>query len=338
MNEGNRNKHHSDADSQAQNLCKGVPDLMGTLKDGLNMPTIIERSIIDTAKTLERNMTKALGGTEQLDQLTQIGDIFNSIVGDGIEKLREITLVAQRVLPELYGGISEEELKQKESVYREWGNFGWIVPPDAPLGLFNDAPKDQETANRLAMQYYETKHIHDVFSELEKEWSKHVRKSDIQEVKSCFDNKEYKACCMMLFSMLDAHLIRLMSGKDWRPSGKKAADRLIGHIQSKDDNIEKGNNIEKDDNIEEYRISALSLVGMKTCFEYFYPKGNNFKDQISHMGRDHLMHGMYDNKVTRIECIQLLLLYEMTIKISDLFEVKEGSVHPENKQKPAEAE
>lgn len=321
MNEGNRNRHHSDADSQTQNLCKGVSDLMGALKDTLNMP-IIDSNTINVVRTLKQEtetMIGALVDTKHLDQLTQISDIFNSIVSDGIEKLREVALLVQRILPELYVDISEEELKQKESVYREWGKFGWVMPPNAPLGLFNDAPKDQETANRLAMQYCETKHIHGVFSELEKEWSKHVRKSDIQEVKSCFDNKEYKACCMMLFAMLDAHLIRLMSGEDWRPSGKTAADRLIGHIQSKDDNIE------------EYRISALSLVGMKTCFAYFYPKGNNFKDQISHMGRDHLMHGMYDNKVTRIECIQLLLLCEKTIRISDLFEVIEGSVPPENK-------
>ena len=223
MNEGNRNQHHNDVDNRTQNLCKGVSDLMGALKDTLNMP-IIDSNTTNAAYTLKQEtetMIEALVDTKHLDRLTQISDIFNGIVSDGIEKLRDVSLLVQGILPELYGGISEEELKQKESVYREWGNFGWVIPPNAPLGLFNDAPKNQETANRLAMQYCETKHIQGVFSELEREWSKYVQKSDIREVKSCFDNQEYKACCMMLFSMLDAHLIRFMSRENWRPTGKK---------------------------------------------------------------------------------------------------------------------
>ena len=51
-------------------------------------------------------MIEALVDTKHLDRLTQISDIFNGIVSNGIEKLREAALLVQGILPELYGGIS----------------------------------------------------------------------------------------------------------------------------------------------------------------------------------------------------------------------------------------
>jgi len=138
----------------------------------------------------------------------------------------------------------------------------------------------------------------------------------LQEAKFCFDNKKYKACVMILFSMIDARLIRLSAkqGREkQRPSGNRAANRLIEHIKQKYDDAN-------------YLFIVLRLAGLQACYDCIFAGGNDFKQQVPTINRNFIDHGMRWKRVTKTECIQVLLLYHETIKLLDFLNVKKMPV------------
>lgn len=237
-----------------------------------------------------------------------VAKVREAVIGDALVQFQKTIQEFGRALVD--PDISDEEIQQRISFYQAWGQYGWVVPPKATSGLFNTAPSDLKTANRIAMQYCRPQDIESIFSELEKQ--KHVRKSDLQEAKFCFDNKKYKACVMILFSMIDARLIRLSStngnGKQ-RPSGRKDANRLIDHIKQKYDKAK-------------HFYIVLRIAGLQACFDCIFAGGNDFKEQVPTINRNFIDHGMRWKGITKTECIQVLLLYHETIRILNLLHVK----------------
>lgn len=241
--------------------------------------------------------------------------VREAVIGGALEQFQKTIQAFGKALQALVDpDISDEEIQRRISSYQAWGNYGWVVPPEAPFDLFNTAPSDLKTANRIAMQYCKPQDIESIFSELEQQ--KHVRKTDLQEAKFCFDNKKYKSCVMILFSMIDARLIRLSAkkGKEkQRPSGSEAANRLIDHIKQKYD---KAN----------YLFIVLRLAGLQACYDCIFARGNDFKMQVPTINRNFIDHGMRWKRVTKTECIQVLLLYHETITILDFLNVKKMTV------------
>ena len=190
------------------------------------------------------------------------------------------------------------------------------MPPEAPFDLFDGTPCDRKEANRIAMQYCKAQNIEYVFSELGQ--MKHVRKSDLEEAKFCFDHKKYKSCTLMLFSMIDARLIRLSTKHENErqpPSGNRAAQRLISHIKQEYDSAN-------------YLFMVLRLTGLQSCYDCIFSSGRDFKTQVPNINRNFIDHGMRWKKVTRTECIQVLLLYYETIAILDFLNVKRIKTNP----------
>lgn len=205
--------------------------------------------------------------------------------------------------------IDEEELAQRIAAYQAWGSYGWTMPGNAPWQLFDTPPNSQKEANRIVMQYCHKQDIEQVFADLETK--KHVRKSDLREAKFCFDHGKYKACTMLLFSMIDARLIRLVGtcGTKKRPIGKKAAINLINHIQKEYDDA--------------HRIFfVLRFENLRTCYECIFKYGDDFRNQVPNINRNFVSHGMRWKAVTKTECIQVLLLYYETMTLLDLLKVR----------------
>jgi len=244
-----------------------------------------------------------------------VAKVREAVIGDALLQFQKTIQEFGKALQALVDpDISDEEIQQRISAYQTWGQHGWVIPPESPFDLFDTSPGDLKTANRIAMQYCRPQDIESIFSELEKQ--KHVRKADLQEAKFCFDNKKYKACVMILFSMIDARLIRLSAkqGREkQRPSGNRAANRLIEHIKQKYDDAN-------------YLFIVLRLAGLQACYDCIFAGGNDFKQQVPTINRNFIDHGMRWKRVTKTECIQVLLLYHETIKLLDFLNVKKMPV------------
>ena len=134
---------------------------------------------------------------------------------------------------------------------------------------------------------------------------KHIKKSDFDEAVNCFKSGNYKACSLILFSLIDSRLIRSQIDEErnnggMRPSGKQAAKNLFGRIESKYIT-------------ESMLFTVLNQVNILAVLETVFEAGKDFKAQPAVINRNFVDHGMLYRKVTRKDCIMLfLLLYNFT--------------------------
>ena len=127
-------------------------------------------------------------------------------------------------------GLSEDKKKERIEAFRQWGAYGWTVIPNANFKYFNTAPTSSKEANEKALSCFRTK------KQMEEFWKafdsvEKIKRSDFEEAIKDFDNRCYKSCAMMLYSLIDGRLIRLQGGpkteKENLESAKKTKKSLL---------------------------------------------------------------------------------------------------------------
>lgn len=127
-------------------------------------------------------------------------------------------------------GLSEDKKKERIEAFRQWGAYGWTVIPHANFKYFNTAPTSSKEANEKALSCFRTK------KQMEEFWKafdsvEKIKRSDFEEAIKDFDNRCYKSCAMMLYSLIDGRLIRLQGGpkteKENLESAKKTKKSLL---------------------------------------------------------------------------------------------------------------
>lgn len=201
---------------------------------------------------------------------------------------------------------SEEQKKILIESYKTWGSMGWSVIPHAPLKLFNGVPDTIKEADKIALQYFDKDGMEHLFSNLKK---KRIKKEDINSAIYCFENKQYKACALLLFGIIDAKLIRLQSIRKTekrRKVGSKAVKELETKYRKKTD--------------EEYFLyHMLYATGLLACLNTFFADGNDFREEPEVVNRNFIDHGMNRRRVRRKDCIQLFVaLYDLVELLEDL--------------------
>ena len=243
------------------------------------------------ATAVYTNATKAASWIiECADVLQRSFDIINQI-GNTIA-----TVIQSISIPEL----SDERKEQLRLSYETWGKYGWTQPLAAPIIFMNNPPVDQKDANAKALKYCTQKDMEKLFLAILD--LPHVKKSDVNEAIWAFENKQYKSCALILFALIDARLIRLQKDEDRRKSngyrevGKKAAYKLF-------------NRIEIEQNIHQKTNILFSHQNIFSCLSTVFADGKDFKNQPHVINRNFLDHGMLIRRVTRKDCVQILLLY-----------------------------
>lgn len=192
--------------------------------------------------------------------------------------------------------ISEERTKELISSYEKWGGYGWTLPPDAPIGCFYEPPANIEDANMAMRKLCSKSEIELLFEELR---GQNIKKADLESAIVCYNNRQYKACALILFSIIDAKLIRKQKkvGK-YRPSGIKAAIALRKQFENGDK--------------EKTFFTVLYCMNVLACLDTFLANGGDFKVESSTINRNFLAHGMTRRSVRQRDCIQLFLaLYNL---------------------------
>ncbi len=202
--------------------------------------------------------------------------------------------------------FSEVQKQQLETNYKLWGALGWSVIPYAPLKLFNTAPTNSKEADKIALPYLRKEGLEDLFSALRQ---KPLKKEDLESAIFCFENKQHKACAMLLFGLIDAKLIRLQpkaEDKKRRRVGSGAVNALETKVNEKNMN-------------EYYLYKMLYVSGLIECLHTFFANGNDFCKEPNVINRNFIDHGMNQRRVRRKDCVQLFLaLYNLITLLDDL--------------------
>lgn len=224
-----------------------------------------------------------IGVVKSIAQMMEsFSDLFNETIVGLAEALKKI------YLPE----ISEERKQELLDNYVAWGKYGWTCLPDMPWYLFCEHPKSIGEANVSVRKYHSSEAMEEIFSELRMH---KIKKEDLESAILCYRYKQYKACALLLFGIIDSKLIRKQQKGDGR---RKSGEGAVRKIQKAFEKC-------KD---EESFYTMLKYVNLFACLSTFFANGNDFKKEPITINRNFIDHGMNSRSVRKRDCIQLFLL------------------------------
>ena len=217
-----------------------------------------------------------------LDSIKQYADIFSEIISSiDIPKL------------------SETRKQQLLESYRAWGNIGWTMIPHAPIGLFNARPIERQEADKLVLKYFNQDGMKYLFDKLKE---KSIRKDDLDSAIFCYENRQYKACILLLLGVIDAKLIRAQ--KRQKIKRREVCSKAVLKLTQK---------LEEQYNKSSFFYSMLRYYGTIECLNVFFKNGNDFFKEPDVVNRNFVGHGMNRRKIRKKDCIQVFLaLYNLT--------------------------
>ena len=272
------------------------PAVLRVSKEIFNIkPLIPDMSIISDSLA---KLAKSFENTQEI--VNNIIESFQQIIEVQRPFIAEIAKNATKVLSQLpFLSFSNEEIAEMRLALQRWGEYGWSIPGNAKFNNFLKKPASIKDANCMASKYCNKEYMQKVFEET-KGFSI-VKKSDYSEAIDDYMDKRYKSCVCILFSLMDARLIRMQTEKEegklkYRDVGIKAVDKSKNKMLSETD-------------IEDTFFSVLRFENVYACLGKIYENGKNFVTQPEVINRNFLAHGMLIRRVTQRDCNQLFLLY-----------------------------
>lgn len=269
------------------------------------------RIAIEQWSAISDTVTTALtNGFHAISAIAQYSNLWFENIQKSLETVYQIGGWLSDILQSVYTPeLSERQKEALRASHETWGKYGWTQPLSAPDTFLDTPPADRKDANAKALKYCKNTDMEQLFTAFLD--LPHVKKSDVNEAIFAFRNRQYKSCALILFTLIDARLIRLQRDEDrkgWkkrRDSGKSAAENLFKHIAEEQDIHGKTFMLFSHENI----IHSLLTV---------FADGNDFKEQPDGINRNFLGHGMLTRKVTRKDCVQLFLLYYNLLDYLDI--------------------
>lgn len=200
--------------------------------------------------------------------------------------------------------FSEQRKQELLESYKEWGNLGWTMIPHASIEFFDVKPIGAKEADKLALKYFTKQGIEYLFDSLQ---GKAIKKDDLISAIFCYENRQYKACALMLFGIIDAKLIR--SQKRQKSRRREVCSKAVRQLTQK---------LEKKYNTSSFFYSVLRYYGTTECLNMFFKSGDYFVKEPDVINRNFVGHGMNRRNVRKKDCIQLFLaLYNLSELLED---------------------
>ena len=183
-------------------------------------------------------------------------------------------------------------LGELTEIYKTYATFGWTIPP-AMTYFAKQKATTLEDADTFMLQFCSSEDIARIFSNLRNH--EKIDKNDLEEAINCYNQKYYKACSLLLLSMVDGILIKLQpqENKDRKTSTALSA------INSK---------YESNQRIDPKFFKALQAITTVECSKNIYKYADNFKLDDTCIYRNMLSHGMRKTAVEKTDCIKVFLL------------------------------
>ena len=274
-----------------------IPRLVITpqLQESLNTVSELSKFYTDTIQTSMVSMAKVLS------------ESINRIIPDYTQAMKSLAQTMGKFADVFRSPLlSDERKKELQVAFTQWGKFGWTLPPNADLELFYDSPNNEIEAFKIVQPYINKGGMQFVFDVLLQ--MKHIRKSDLKEAIANYEDKRYKSCIMILFSLIDARIIRLQETKEGkrRPSGYRGANSYFERVDA-------------DEMIEMSFADALYKYSILSSLSVVFETGDDLKKQPNVINRNFIDHGMLHRNVTQRDCKKVfLLLYNFVALVEDL--------------------
>lgn len=127
-----------------------------------------------------------------------------------------------------------------------------------------------------------------------------LRKDDLESAIYCFQNRQYMACSLLLFGLIEAKLIRKQT-KDWRNVGMGAVEELKGQL-------------EESENTKMF-FTLLCCANLIAYLEIIFA-AHNFKNEPTVINRNFVDHGMSNRRVRKRDCIQLFFALQNLLHLT----------------------
>jgi hypothetical protein len=235
----------------------------------------IGQSFVDAMQPVMRSITQAY------ENYGTIASAINSA-------LETYSQVITKIIKELHiPELSDEEKKQLLESNRAWGRMGWTWFPTMSVNYYDNPPENEKAAITYVHDFCSKEQVDILLNGLRLQ---KIKQKDLDSAIFCYENRQYKACALMLYSIIDAKLLRLQPNDNKR-NAKKGVKKLSEKIQQNEDNML----------LFQALKSANFIAFLETIFEY----GNNFKDEPPIANRNYINHGMNRRDVRKRDCIQL---------------------------------
>lgn len=189
--------------------------------------------------------------------------------------------------------LSDDDKKRiKISAQRLVDNDIVITPEEGPFYFYGFKPS-KKNIKSLYDSYSSGKKFNDLVATLAD--NKKMNNQYLKEAIKCYKNGCHLACSSLLFSIIDSHFIaknRLNTKRQRRTLNKTLAAECLN-------DIENGRNFEYFFLIQS---NVLLMLGK------YYSHANDFKEEPTNINRNFVDHGMERRKVTRQDCVKLLVL------------------------------
>lgn len=188
--------------------------------------------------------------------------------------------------------LSEERKQEILESHLQWGKLGWSWFQDASMDFYDDPPVDIRDANAKVKHLCSLQGLESIFDQLREQKINH---EDLESAIFCFRNRQYKACALMLFGLIDAKLIRVQPrGNGTRMVGAGAVRQLKTQFEGSKD--------------KQVFYTMLFCSNLFACLETIFAYGNDFKNEPNIINRNFVDHGMNRKRIRKRDCIQLFLV------------------------------
>ena len=281
-----------------------------------NMNSIIQKNQASMLGLLQTNMNYALEPFKNsvLGQMQELAEVWKqafsvkydfSELSESARRINEI--ISESVRSLRIPTISEERKQELIEAHKLWGSYGWTMNPcENAKKIFEYMPIDKKSAEAIALKQCSGQKMEQIFEIISE--TKRVKKIDFEEAVFDYNHKQYKSCAFILFSLVDAVLIRLQKKSDLNGKRRKVGLSAVSEAKKR---------TETDINTQMLFI-AIFYTNLFACLEKVFEGGKDFKNQPDVINRNFLDHGMMTKKVRKKDCIQLFLLYYNMLELLDM--------------------
>lgn len=224
---------------------------------------------------------------------------YNNIIKQWNKKISSI-------LKPLANGTFVEKYK---SSFEQWGQYGWTIIDRAPFSIYYQIPQTQIEADKIVLKYLKEQDLELLFKDL---YTYKIKKIEIDEAIKCFNTSCYKACAMIVISMIEQKLIKFQDvngNYSKKFVGRGAVNRLHEYITNSDE-------------LDEKSIKYLLFCNTTAYLTKLFENANDFMKEPDLLNRNFIMHGMSKRRVRRKDCIKLFLALKNFLLLSEFYNIK----------------
>lgn len=268
------------------------------LQESTNMFSQTYIDLISKQENISKNYESALSAANKISSfleefgtaMVKVDEITNTVQST-LKNMAQMSAFIEKILLDFkLPSFTKEEQDKIIKSHQQWGAFGWTWLSAAPFNFYNIPPLNIHDANTKAEKYCSTEEMEKTFQELR---TYKIQQDDLESAIWVFQNRQYKACALLLFTLIDAILIQNQKANK-REVGKKAVNALKAQTEGSD----------------EIKIFFMLLrySNLFACLEVLFANGKNFENEPVVINRNFICHGMSNRHVDKLDCIQLFFV------------------------------